>query len=133
MNPVFITSILNSKPVRNISTAIIVIVVVFVVYKFGQSAINKMRENTRKENLDNLNNAYAARIYNLFFPFGELWAWWVNTDEDKVIEIAEQIGKKRIDEVAKAYRLSYNRVLIDDIRKFLDDEEQERFFKAIAA
>lgn len=128
-----ISSVLNSKPVKNLATAIIVVAIVYLVYKFGQNAIKGIRENTRKQNLDNPNNAYAARFYNLFFPFGELWAWWVDTDENKVIELAQEIGRKRIDEVAKAYKISYDRALIEDIRKFLNTEEQEGFFKAIAA
>lgn len=127
-----ITSVLNSKPVRNLSIALIALIVVFVFYKFGQAAIRQIRANTRKDNLDNSSNAYAARFYSLFFPFGELWAYVTNTDETKVIELAEEIGRKNIDEVSKAYRLSYNRALIEDIRKFLNTTEQEEFFKAIA-
>lgn len=126
MNP------LNSKAVNKLIIAFIIIIVAVLIMFFTRRAIQKVRENSSKDNIDNPANSIAARLYAEFFPFGEVWAWVYNTDEERIIRLAEEAGKKLIDDVTKAYRLAYNRNLTDDVRRFLNRDEQERFFKAIS-
>lgn len=132
MNPVLFTSILNSKATKAAVNTLFIILVVAVVILVSRSAVKKIRENNRKDNIDEFQNQMAARFYDTLFPYSTWFKWVVPVDELKIIELAKETGKKRIDEVAKAYRIAYDRYLIDDIQNELTTTQQDEFFKALA-